>query len=91
MTGIQEVALWFTTIKAPDLKPKVDEALKAIEAGEALSEIQRKLCGFMLFSYSMNHGPVSFIGVELTAKEIGVADEMAEYAKDWIDHSKKKV
>ena len=48
-----------------------------------------KLIGFACFSFSMNHGPASFIGVELVVKDIGVESEFKEYAADWISYSKK--
>ena len=87
---LQKVVDWFTTVKAPDLKEKVEQGFIKIKSGNHIEDIYKKLFGFILFSYSMNHGPASFFDVEEAAKEIGVAEEMAFYATDWINHSKKK-
>ena len=86
---VSEVAYWFKTIKAPSLKEKVDDALKCLEEEKPLEENQRKLLGFMLFSYSMNHGPASFIGIRFLTEDLGVEKEFKEYAQSWIDHSNK--
>lgn len=83
---LKQIAEWFTTIKAPDLKDKINEGLKTIESGELLQGNHKKLFGFMLFSYSMNHGPCSFLVAEQVAKEISVSEEVKFYAKDWIDY-----
>lgn len=84
---LHEIADWFTAVKAPDLKDKVSEAVANIDNSIELTDKQRKLLGFICFSFSMNHGPSSFIGVEMCVKDIGVGNEFHEYAKDWIDHS----
>lgn len=86
---LQEIANWFILIKAPDLKDKISEAIANIDSGSDLSENQRKLIGFICFSFSMNHGPASFIGIEFMVKHIGVEKEFTDYANNWIEHSKK--
>ena len=87
---LQEVANWFMTIKAPQLKDKVINGINILESGQPLEGNLKKLFGFMLFSYSMNHGPASFIAIELLVEEISVSDEFKYYAKDWIDYNKTK-
>jgi hypothetical protein len=91
MKQILEVANWFIKVKAPDLKDKINAGLKMLEAKEPLQDGYKKLFGFMIFSFSMNHGPASFFGAEALAKEIDVLEEMKSYAKNWISHSKKTV
>lgn len=86
---IKKVAVWFATVKAPDLKEKIDAGLKEIESGQQLTENYRKLFGFMLFSYAMNHGPHTFFMVERVSEEIHVTEEFKQYANDWNNHSKK--
>ena len=86
---LQEIADWFVLIKAPDLKEKISEAVGKVNNNEDLSDNQKKLLGFICFSFSMNRGPASFIGVEMVVKDIGVQKEFEEYAKNWIAHSKK--
>lgn len=86
---ITTVAEWFIASKAPDLKDKIDDCLKIIESGSTLEGNNKKLFGFMLFSYSMNHGPETFLIVEKEAESLCVTDEFKAYAEDWINHSKK--
>lgn len=86
---LHEVAKWFILIKAPDLKDKISEAVALVDSGSDLSENQRKLIGFICFSYSMNKGPASFMGIEFLIEDIGVEKEFRDYANDWIEHSKK--
>lgn len=81
---------FFTEVKAPDLKEKVNEVVELYKAGTTLEEKHRKLFGFILFSYSMNIGPSIFLEVEDAIKEIGVEAEFKEYAQDWINYSKSK-
>lgn len=85
---LSKASNWFVDIKAPDLKDKVNLGLSAIIDNEPLSENYKKLFGFILFDYSMHQGPLSFIDAEETALEIGVFNEMKEYANSWINHSK---
>lgn len=85
---LNEIADWFVLIKAPDLKDKITEAVELVEQEKSLSENQKKLLGFICFSFSMNRGPVSFTGVVMVVKDIGVQAEFEEYANKWIDHSK---
>lgn len=87
---LEKAAKFFIEVKAPELREKVDTALKAIEAGTPLEDKFKKLLGFILFSYSMNIGPPVFLQAEWTAEEIGVAEELKEYAKDWINYAKSK-
>jgi hypothetical protein len=89
-TFLSKATAWFTNIKAPDLKDKVDFGISEITNGSPLSEKYKRLFGFILFDYSMHQGPLSFLDAEEAAKEIGVLVEMEEYAKDWISHSKSK-
>lgn len=87
---VKEVTDWFITSKAPDLKEKVEIVLKTLDEGKPLEGIHKKLFGFMLFSFSMNQGPASFIGIELLAKELQVTEELKEYSNSWINSSKTK-
>lgn len=86
---LREVTDWFVLIKAPELKEEIEKGLKLIESDQPLEGNTKKLFGFMLFSFSMNHGPASFIGVELLAKKISLTEEFKEYAQNWINHSNK--
>lgn len=87
---LQEVTEWFIAFKAPDLKEKARHATNAVEEGIPLGENYKKFLAFMLFSYSMNKGPVSFLAVEEEAERIGVTEQFKEYANDWITHSKNQ-
>lgn len=89
MEKITKIANWFIEVKAPDLKDKINAGLKMLENKEPLKDSYKELFGFMLFSYSMAHGPTSFFDMEKLAKEISVLDEMKVYAEKWISHSKK--
>jgi hypothetical protein len=86
---LQDATNWFTTIKAPDLKEKVDSAMDKIAKGEPLEDNYKKLFGFILFDYSMHMWPLSFIDAEEVGEKIGVTEEIKYYANDWINHSKK--
>lgn len=87
MKQLKEIAEWFIAAKAPDLKEKINEGLKIIESGQPLDSKHKKLFGFMLFSHSMNYGPLYFLTVEEIAKQISVTEELKDYANDWINHS----
>ena len=88
---LQQACHWFSTVKAPELKEKVDIGIAAIEAGQPLEESYKKLFGFLLFSHTMrNGGPAFFHLASRTAEEIGVLDDMLDYARSWIAHSKTK-
>lgn len=84
-----EAAEFFWTVKAPDLKQKVQDGLLRIINKEPLEVNYKKLFGFMLFSYAMHNGPLSFFDAEQTAVNIGVIEELKHYAKDWIEYSQK--
>lgn len=86
---LKNAAEWFYTVKAPDLKEKVNSGLLCIDSGKALESNYKKLFGFILFDYSMHKGPLFFLEAEEVAKEIGVTDELLEYAQDWINYSRK--
>lgn len=85
---LNEISQWFVAVKAPDLKEKVFAGLKTIESGQPLEGNFKKLFGFMLFSFSMNHGPASFIDIEELAEKICVTEEFKDWAKNWIDSAK---
>lgn len=87
---LKQAAWWFVTVKAPDLKEKVEAGLDMIEGQPTLDDKYRKLFGFILFDYSMHMGPLSFGIAEKAATEIGVLVELAESANSWIEYSKNK-
>lgn len=82
---------WFSSVKAPDLKTKVDAIIKKIELKTPLDENERKTIGFIIFDYSMHKGPSSFLDAEECATNTGVVEEMRRYANDWISFSKNKI
>lgn len=57
---------------------------------EQLSERERKLTGFALFSLSMKIGPPSFSAMEELIDKIEVRAEFEFYAKDWIEYANSK-
>lgn len=85
-----DAADWFTSVKAPGLKEKVEAGMVMIKKQLPLDDKNRKLFGFFLFSYSMDQGPLSFFPAQVTAAEIGVLAEMVEYAENWINHNKRE-
>ncbi len=89
MITINEIAEWFISEKTPDLKDKINAGLAMIEKEEPLQDNYKKLFSFMMFSYSMAHGPEYFLAMEYLAKKVSVLEEMKAYAQDWISHSKK--
>lgn len=86
---LKEIVDWFVLIKAPQLKEKVLEAASLSDNGSELSENQRKLIAFTCFSYSMNRGPASFIGVRMVVEDISIEKEFQDYAKSWIEYGNK--
>lgn len=86
---VADIGRWFAEIKAPDLKEKIEVGISKLISEERLDENYRKLFGFMLFSHSMNKGPLYFFVVEELAEKIGVVEELKSYANDWINNSKK--
>lgn len=88
---ILEIAEWFSRVKAPDLTTKVNEGVEKIMSGTPLEGNRKKLFGFILFSYSMNHGAEVFSLTEELAGTLGVTKEFTDYASDWINHSKNKI
>jgi hypothetical protein len=87
---IKACCAWFIGEKAPHLKDKVLDILEALEKNDPLTDGQKKGLGFILFDYCMHKGPESFIVAEKEAREIGVLEYMTQYARDWIEFSKKK-
>lgn len=79
---------WFITMKAPDLKSRVEEGLQIISEGKSLHGNYKKLFGYIFFAYAMHFGPPTFIECENATKELGVIDEMSDYAKDWLEYKK---
>lgn len=57
---------------------------------EMLSEKQKELTAFALFSAGMKIGPSSFDNLEAIAKKVGVEKEFEKYAKDWLDYAERK-
>lgn len=56
---------------------------------EPLTDKQRKLLGFALFSTAMKIGPNSFLHIENIVKKLDVQKEFVEYADSWIKFPKK--
>lgn len=56
---------------------------------ETLTNEEKKLLGFALFTTAMKIGPESFDRVEKIAVKTGVLEEFVFYAKDWIEYSQK--
>ena len=52
---------------------------------ENLSEKERILVGFALFTTSMKIGPSCFSTVYQVVEKIGVREEFEGYANDWIE------
>lgn len=88
---ILEIAEWFSRVKAPNLTAKVNEGVEKIKSDTPLEGNWKRLFGFILFSYSMNHGPATFSLTEEIASTLGVTKEFTDYASDWINHSKNKI
>jgi hypothetical protein len=55
-----------------------------------LTEKQRKMIAFSLFSMGMRMGPSSFEDFESIVQKIGIENEFVEYAKDWIGYAERK-
>jgi hypothetical protein len=55
-----------------------------------LTEKQRKMIAFSLFSMGMRMGPSSFEDFECIVQKIGIEKEFVDYAKSWIDYPKEK-
>ncbi len=55
---------------------------------DPLTDIERKLIGFALFSAGMKLGPPSFDSLEKIVAKIGVNEEFEFYAKDWIEDAR---
>lgn len=56
---------------------------------QQLSEKERKIIGFSLFSTSMRIGPESFSVIEEIINKIGVKEEFEFWGKNWISYAKK--
>lgn len=59
------------------------------QAMEELNKKQRKILSLALFGLGMRAGPPLFNEIEEIIKSLGIEEEFAEYATDFIDHSKK--
>jgi len=57
---------------------------------EQLSEKERQLVAFALFSLSMKLGPASFDHMEKIIEKIGVKSEFVIYATDWTEKAGKQ-
>jgi hypothetical protein len=54
-----------------------------------LTEEEKKLTAFSLFSMGMKIGPPSFERIENIIKKLDLGDEFAYYAHDWITHAQE--
>lgn len=86
---LQLAAEWVVANEVPNLKGPVEKAIEEINAQCCLDGKTKILVGFVLFAYCMHKGPLTFMQAEKTATELGVLNEMLEYAEDWIAHSKE--
>lgn len=75
--------------KAPEKKEQVMICIEVIELKNQLSAEQKKLLGYILFSYSMRFGPAIFTPIQQAAIEIGVKKELEECAKSRIRKGRK--
>lgn len=57
---------------------------------EQLTEKERQLVAFFLFSASMRIGPSSFSIIETIIDKIEIREEFEFYAKDLLEHANKK-
>ena len=54
-----------------------------------LTEEEKKLTAFSLFSMGMKIGPPSFEKIESIIKKLDLGEVFAFYANDWISHAKE--
>ncbi len=53
-----------------------------------LTEKEKNLIAFSLFSMGMKTGPPSFATFESIVQKIGIEKEFVDYAKSWLDYPK---
>lgn len=56
---------------------------------EELTDKERQLLAFAIFSIGMKIGPASFPHCESIVEKTGIKKEFEAYAKDWISQSEK--
>lgn len=84
------IAKWFADFKDSEIGSHINSVIvPKIDNGSTLEEKEKDLLGFVLFSYSMNRGPVVFLPVQELAEGLGITDNYAKYAKDWINYSNR--
>ena len=58
------------------------------ETSNELTQEEKNLIAFSLFSMGMKIGPLSFETFESIVQKIGIEKEFVDYAKSWLDYPK---